>query len=139
MTSAVLIGPHDTAAMVGSKATFICSINSSEPCFAWRYRPAPEIRRLLYVCYRNWSSSSPFVQFASPKCDVSPSNERTSLLTIIDVQLNDAGLYSCTHCYSDKSSNEAHLVVIGKRGFITISKVTSVLRHCSEFYGSLNI
>ena len=126
MSPAVLIGPHDTAVMVGSKATFSCNINSSKSCLTWRYRPSPDNRR-RYVCYKNWSSESPFVQFASPKCEVSSSNDgRTSLLTIIDVQLNDAGLYSCTHCYSDKSS-EARLVVIGKKRFhLHHRKVTSV-------------
>jgi len=30
MTSAVLIGPHDTTVMVGSEATFSCSISSKD-------------------------------------------------------------------------------------------------------------
>ena len=88
----------------------------------------PDIRR-LYVCYKNWSSESPLVQFASPKCNVTPSNDkRTSLLTIIDVQFNDAGLYSCVHCYSDKSS-EARLVIGKKRFHHHHRKVASVGLH----------
>ena len=49
-----------------------------------------------------------------PKCNVTlRNNNKTSVLTINDVQLNDTGLYSCHEC-RDHHVSEAQLAVVGK-------------------------
>jgi len=93
---------------VGSAATFTCTITDSpEPCFRWRYRAAES--RLYERLY--------FGDSLAPgcKCNVTFSNyRRTSSLTINNVQLTDAGLYTCSDCWT-KNDADAELSVIGNK------------------------
>ena len=107
------IWPRDKAVEVGSEATLRCITNGSHPsCFIWYYANAVNAtsQSYRYVCYE-YSSNDIFVE---PKCNVAiDSNSRTGLLTINNIQLNDSGLYRCSDCHTDESS-EARLTVIGK-------------------------
>ena len=104
--SGTLTGPHDTAVTVGSVAAFTCNTDSPEPCFIWKYRATDlDVYKRLY----HGNSLAP-----GCKCNVTLSNNnRTSSLTINDVQLTDAGFYKCSDCWTRKSS-EAKLSVIGR-------------------------
>jgi len=104
--SAALTGPQDAVVAVGSTTTFTCTCatDSSEPHLAWKYYPVNNDRFRYLNCEHS----------TAPKCDVTLSNNnRTSSLTIKDVQLSDAGLYKCSECWDTQGDTKAKLSVIG--------------------------
>ena len=100
---------RNTTVVIGSSATFSCATNISKPCFIWQYRPAAD-HTLQFVCHKYGLNV-----FAEPKCNVTLTNDnRTSLLTVNGVRLNDSGLYSCTECFREEMLSETRLAVIGQ-------------------------
>ena len=109
MISAELAGPRDTVVTVGLAATLTCTSDSSEPCFVWKYK-AVGANEYRYLHYEHSSA----VNFLEARCSVVFSNNnRTSSLTVKNVQLTDAGFYKCSLCWTQESSN-ARLSVAGK-------------------------
>ena len=102
---------YNTAVTVGSSVTFTCSCTteSSEPFLFWTFTRY-DFRYLS--CKR-----SSDVALITPKCIITFSNEnRTSLLTINDVQLRHAGQYRCRSCWGEPSADEdQQLSAIGKK------------------------
>jgi len=109
MTTAALIGLDHTVVTVGSAATFTCrsptcTTESSEPRLVWSFAAVDEKYEYVYlIC-------------VAPKCSITlTNNNRTSLLTINDVQLIDAGQYKCSaYCHDHNSKAVSNLSVVGK-------------------------
>jgi len=94
----------NAAIIVGSSKTFTCQINSRKVC--WTYKENISDINIIDVCVKGWDDK--FID----RCNVTTqSTEGTHTLTISDVRLSDAGLYSCGDCYTTKAT--AHLLVLG--------------------------
>ena len=110
---AELIGPQDTVVTVGSEATFTCTStteSSEPPCFISKYK-ATDANEYRYLHYHDESD----VNFLEARCSITSSNNnRTSSLTVKNVQPADAGLYKCSLCWTQESSDAA-LSVVGKK------------------------
>ena len=105
--SAALTGPQDAVVTVGSATTFMCmcATDSSEPRLAWKYYPVNNDRFRYLNCEHS----------TAPKCDATlTNNNRTSLLTITDVQLSDAGWYKCIECWDEEGDTKEELSVVGE-------------------------
>ena len=99
--------PANAAVLVGSTATFTCQTHSSEVC--WTYRQnVSEAGAPDDVCREG--SRNKFTD----RCNVSRRRtDGTYTLTINNVQLSDAGFYSCEDCF-DLLIATTHLLVLGK-------------------------
>jgi len=111
MTSTALIGLDHTVVTVGSTATFTCTCTteSSEPRLSWIFAAVDGRFENRYL-YCEHSSMA-------PKCSITlTNNNRTSSLTINDVQLTDAGQYTCLACWNEwKAKAVSILSVVGKK------------------------
>ena len=95
----------DAAVLVGSTATFTCQTNYSIVC--WIYTANIFYRNTVDVCRKGRDDK--FID----RCNVTTSGiEGTYILTISDVQLNDAGFYICGDCSTVKATT--HLLVLGR-------------------------
>ena len=109
MVSAASVGLNGTVVKVGSATTFNCTASAecSEPRLHWSFAAVSSRDEAVYLSNRCGPSL--------PKCSVTLSdNNRTSSLTINDIQLTDAGLYDCAQCWKPASSKSQALSVIGK-------------------------
>ena len=95
---------------VGSAATLTCPAASECP----ESRPAWTFGAIDQFGFDHLRCERPSrATLRLPKCSFTLSNDsRTSSLTINDVQLTDAGQYTCHPCRTKRSSQ--HLSVIGK-------------------------
>ena len=111
MTSAALIGLDHTVVTVGSTATFTCTCTteSLEPRLSWTFAAVDGRYEKRYLHCEH--------SLMAPKCSITFSNNnRTSLLTINDVQLTDAGQYKCYVCWNEpKAKAVSNLAVVGKK------------------------
>jgi len=103
---------------VGSAATFTCTATEecSEPRLNWLF--AAVVDRNFEYRYLNCKRSVD-VMLMAPKCSITLSNNnRTSSLTVDDVQLRNAGAYKCAACWNhgaSKTKAVSKLSVIGKK------------------------
>ena len=101
------MSPNAAAVLVGSTATITCHTRGNRMCFIYRenirsYDP-------VHVCVEGWDNK--FLD----RCNlISQSTKGTVTLTLNDVQLSDAGFYSCGNCFHHKTA-AAHLLTLGKR------------------------
>ena len=97
----------NAAVLVGSTTTFTCHTRGNRTCFIYRenirsYDPVD-------VCVEGWDNK--FIN----RCNlISQSTKGTVTLTLNDIQLSDAGFYSCGNCFQLKTA-AAHLLTLGKR------------------------
>ena len=92
---------------VGSTATLTCHTKSSRVC--WTYRENLSDLDIINVCEQTYDDK--FID----RCTVTSQNvEGRVTLTISDVQLTDAGFYSCGDCF-DLEKATTHLLVLGKK------------------------
>jgi len=109
VVSAASVGLNGTVVKVGSATTLNCTASAecSEPRLHWKFAAVGGTYELLYLNNRCGQSL--------PKCSITLSdNNRTSSLTLNDIQLTDAGLYKCAQCWEPTSSKSQALSVIGK-------------------------
>lgn len=98
MISAASVGRNDTVVTVGSAATFTCTANAecSLPRVDWAFK-AVDKGHFQYLHCKPFS----LLEFIRPDCTIALSNNnRTSSLTVNNVQLTDAALYRCYLCWS---------------------------------------
>jgi len=110
VVSAASVGLGATVVKVGSATTLNCTASAecSEPRLHWSFA-ADDTGEEFYLYLTNRCGQS------LPKCSITLSdNNRTSSLTLNDIQLTDAGLYKCAQCWESKSSKSQALTVIGK-------------------------
>jgi len=108
VVSAASVGLSVTVVEVGSATTLNCTASAecSEPRLHWLFAAVGGTKR-FYLNNRCGRSL--------PKCSITLSdNNRTSSLTLNDIQLTDAGLYDCAQCWEPTSSKSQALSVIGK-------------------------
>ena len=89
---------------VGSSVTLTCSCTteSSEPRLTWKFAAVDQYEFSYLHCER-----SSDVTLITPECIITLSNDnRTSLLTINNVQLRHAGQYRCRSCWGEPSKTE---------------------------------
>ena len=105
------VGLSGNVVNVGSTTTLNCrptaSAECSKPRLHWSFAAVGGRDEAVYLNNRCGQSL--------PKCSITLSdNNRTSSLTINDIQLTDAGLYRCAQCWIRISSKFQELSVIGK-------------------------
>ena len=106
MVSAASVGLGATVVKVGSATTLNCTASAECWRLHWSFA-AVDTSEWLYLNNRRGRSL--------PKCSITLSdNNRTSSLTLNDIQLTDAGLYKCAQCWKPTSSKSQALSVIGK-------------------------
>jgi len=108
--SAASVGLGATVVKVGSATTLNCTASAecSEPRLHWSFAAAA-VGGTARLYLNNHCGRS------LPKCSITLSdNNRTSSLTLNDIQLTNAGLYDCAQCWRSRSSKSQALSVIGK-------------------------
>ena len=106
--SAASVGLGATVVKVGSATTLNCTASAecSDSRLHWSFAAVGGTKRLYLNNHCGRSL---------PKCSITLSdNNRTSSLTLNDIQLTDAGLYDCAQCWEPTSSKSQALSVIGK-------------------------
>ena len=112
MVSTASVGLNGTVVKVGSATTLHCTASAEcpEPRLIWSFAAVggrPTDDEFLYLNNRCGQSL--------PRCSITLSdNNRTSSLTLNDIQLTDAGLYKCAQCWNSESSKSQALSAIGK-------------------------
>jgi len=109
VVSAASVGLNGTVVKVGSATTFNCTASAecSEPRLHWSFAAVGDGDEAKYLNNRCGQSL--------PRCSVTlTDNNRTSSLTLNDIQLTDAGLYYCAQCWDLRSPKSQALSVIGK-------------------------
>ena len=95
----------NAAVLVGSKATLTCQTDARRVCFTYKVNIFD--RDIIDVC--DIELDDKFID----RCKVTKKNaEGIYTLTISDVQLSDAGLFSCGDCYTTEATT--HLLLLGK-------------------------
>jgi len=96
----------NAAVLVGSTATFTCHTRAIRTCFIYRENIKDDN---IDVCVEGWDNK--FIN----RCNlISQSTKETVTLTLNDVQLSDAGFYSCGNCFQLKTA-AARLLTLGKK------------------------
>jgi len=109
VVSAASVGLNGTVVKVGSATTLNCTASAecSELRLHWKFAAVGGTKKRLYL--------NEYCGRSLPKCSITLSdNNRTSSLTLNDIQLTDAGLYDCLQCWRPRSSESQALSVIGK-------------------------
>ena len=98
----------NAAVLVGSTAAFTCHTNSTRVC--WTYQ-----ENIYDIEFVDVKTKKGYDEKYVNRCSITTQNtEGTySTLTINNVQLSDAGFYSCGDCFDLKATT--HLLVLGKK------------------------